>query len=222
MLDDYYTNQSSWSSIFRHIRSYGSGLNDNHLRQFKGLLNEKLLCTLSEGMVHINKEYDVFDSNKNIRIEVKGVDGVLYTKSRGLKEFTKDIIMKNSQGDVKVKLSDEQYKSYIGGNFDYLITLDTKSPYTYSAAAISSQDFIKYGTFTNTSGGTNVVLPTDKMQILCRPDTILTNMTARNMAKHQIKTHKIITSFFDHLLPTEEVETMSDEKEMFDFMYDSV
>lgn len=220
MLDDYYTDQSGWSSIFKHIRSYGSDLNDNHLKQIKGLTNEKLICSLNEGMLHIHNGYDIFDSNKNIRIEVKGVDGALYTKTKGLRESTKKIIMKNDLGHVKIRLSNEEYKLYIGNKFDYLIIIDTENPYTYSAAAISSKDFVEYGDFIHTSGATNVVLPIDKMQILCRPNTILVNMTPLEVSKHRIQTHKIATSFFDHLLPAEEVETISDKKEMFDFMYE--
>ena len=221
-MKDYYSNKEKWNSVFRCIKSYGDTLNPAHLRTLKGVLNERLICTTSNNFKHINQEYDVFDVSANWRLELKGMNGCLYTKKNGLRENTLNIKIKNVQGDKKSKLDPDKMFDDVVSNFDYLLVIDTKNEHTYSAAMISSQDLRLFADYSATDDGCKVKIPLSKMQILCEPCDLNINMTTSELKHHEKIVWDTIADLLIGLNPEKKEVEYHPDQTMFSFMYEAV
>lgn len=126
-------------------------------------------------------------------MEVKGMNGCLFTQKLMKKSKTRQIRIKNFRGDSAFRRSDDLYNE-ICSHFDELWIVDTKY---YGIATISSADVRKHAVFYERGDGFDIQIYSENLRYLCTPQTIDVSMKNEEIALYNKKAFAIITSLFE-------------------------
>lgn len=184
------------NEMFKIIRSNGDKLNNNLCKPLKGRVTEKLICSLNNNFIWKDVEYDVLDKGSNSRMEIKGSNHVLFTKTGKKKKKTLQIIIKNFQGNNALKSSDF-IRNDICSKFDELWIVDTGNEKSYSIAKINSEKLKEKGEFKESADGCTVQIKSQDLEYLCTPSDLDTDMSEEEEKQVNWKAFEMVCSIFE-------------------------
>tara|TARA_Y100000401_G_C8285595_1_gene205870 strand:+ start:224 stop:799 length:576 start_codon:yes stop_codon:yes gene_type:complete len=182
----------NFDEMFKIVDVNGGILNDNMCKPIKGRVTEKLITALDPNFKWIDQEYDVLNTATGTRMEVKGMNGCLFTPKNSKKKITKRIRIKNWQGDGAFKNSEDAYDE-ICSNFDELWIVDTKN---YGVAMISSFVLRNHADFLECGDGYDIQICSEFLTYLCTPHDIDVSMTPEEVVTVKKKAFGIIIDMF--------------------------
>tara|TARA_Y100001973_G_C5164852_1_gene315528 strand:+ start:538 stop:1380 length:843 start_codon:yes stop_codon:yes gene_type:complete len=182
----------NWNEPFKTIHVNGDKLNNNLCRALKGRLTEILVTDINPNFKHIDQEYDVLNTETGARMELKGMNGCLFTSKNKKKAKTGNIIIKNWQGGGAYNNSNYAYDK-ICSNFDEFWIVDTKN---YGAAMISSEDLRNKAIFKEKGDHYSVQIFSEDLTYLCTPHDIDVSMTEEERTHYNKMSYEKITSLF--------------------------